>query len=253
MKSRPTLDDETLHRYLLAEGMTELEMAEIAQRLSVDASARERLAAMAGALASLQGTLRAQHDAEPTPESKLRWQQALERAEAREHSQRRTPKWSLALGACFAAACAWLLLPMLKQSDPVHHELAANQQTDANADSSDETMRAFAGYAREARQVLLSIDTKASEDTNAVLADLLAQHVLVEQLAEIRGRRDVARLLRAMRPLLASLSDRQASESADLKAGLITQLEFEYAALLTKSSLAASKQELNIGPNAHQL
>ncbi len=266
MNSKPvnqlsTLSDAQLLAYLDPDLLPADARQAIAEQLHTDATLRTRVQRLHAQLHQFRAELTADAPAVPlNPHAMQRWQQALRNERLHETQIAARTRFTFAALAC-AAVCVWLVPALIRDGSlyngaPSPAVAAHSASTDASTDAG---AVAFASYARVA-----SSQIKAQQISNTEVEALIAQHQLLERLAQRNGRDDVARLLRGMQPLLQDLlaAPLVEPESTDVaryaeRAALIAQLEFEYACLLTKTQRRTSnsslKNEVLMQPDQHVL
>jgi hypothetical protein len=270
MNSKPvnqlsTLSDAQLLAYLEPDLLPADARQAIAKQLHTDATLRTRVQRLHAQLHQFRAELTADAPAVPlNPHAMQRWQQALRNERLHETQIAARTRFTFAALAC-AAVCVWLVPALIRDGSlyngaPSPAVAAQPASPDASPDASTNAGAvAFASYARVA-----SSQIKAQQISSTEVEALIAQHQLLERLAQRNGRDDVARLLRGMQPLLQDLlaAPLVEPESTDVaryaeRAALIAQLEFEYACLLTKTQRRTSnsslKNEVLMQPDQHVL
>jgi hypothetical protein len=240
------ISDEDLLLYHYQDGLTPDEHARIAQAVANDALLEARLNAL---IARLDGAAPADV---PVPAAAMhRWSTDLARAARVEADSRGTLPafhWRTGLAAAavlvFVATFGWHV-----SEAPQPTQLAGTSPVDggaqAGAGDHDDTARGTreARYARSlsvhlarAELQLASLGTLDRDERARVVQKLIEQNRLYAVAAENAREDQLARVLRAFNPVLATLGDRQAS-AADLAAA-VAQLNFEMKVMQAK--LAAS-------------
>jgi hypothetical protein len=98
-------------------------------------------------------------------------------------------------------------------------------------------LRAVRVQVAQSQQTLQALPADLAEQ-RALLADIVLQNRSFAQRAQLQGQADVARLLRAIEPVLASLAQQPTPQE---RAALLAQWEFETQVLQTKLQARASK------------
>jgi hypothetical protein len=224
------MNDQQLLLYALDEGLDANERLAIAAALAGNTELSARLQHLRADLDALRGFT----DIAPDDAAQRRWLAALARAERVAAAPRRGVAWSwIARPALLATLVGgllggWVLVQQRAPSAPVavlpHH-------------AGDVLLRGMQQQFDDSQTVLAALGQQPVNDP-ALIDELIAQHRVFERLAEQNGEHDLARVLRAMEPMLLAL-DRQ-GDAAD-RAELRAQLQFELAAMQTKMTATPSK------------
>ncbi|KAA9134208.1 hypothetical protein F3N42_01300 [Marinihelvus fidelis] len=241
------IDDQTLTLYYWRDGLTDDERRSVEAALASDAVLAARYRQLVAELESLTGDALT-----PAPgHRKHQWHDLLER-EARLERQKAaastTRRPLLGLGAAFAAVLAlgvgigiWVpgqapgpgpgIGPKPVAIEPVTDPVPTAQPASFE--------RGLQLYLRESRSELADLGQRDAADRDALLAQIIAQNRLFERAAEKQQAPDIARVMRAIEPILLRLADAETSpEDAE---ALRRQLAFELNAVLTRLQQPASK------------
>jgi len=226
------VNDQQLLLFALKDGLSAAEQASIAAALKLDPALRARLTKLEQALGDLR-----QFADMPVSEAALnRWQSALDRAQRLQEPASRGSfwRWQRAIGVA-AFASVLLMIGMLFLTKPQPPTIPITARHDAQI-----LRRGVLQQFAESQTVLAGLGVQPEQDS-ALINELIAQHRNFEKLAEAQGEIKLARVLRALEPLLLALD-----QPVDAGAGaeLREQLQFEIAAMQTKWAPAASKHSI---------
>jgi len=244
------IDDKTLILYWYEDGLDEAERRSVERALREDRLLAARFEALAVELRALRPT----GDEATAPEHlRHQWHDLVAR-EARLERQRSSKGRSgapfswLGLGAAFAAVLSLgvAIGLYLRDAPPA----AAPSMVDANdspspgastaAPAADAFARGVQVYLAESRGRLDGLDQRPRDEQIALLLRIVAQNRLFEEAAEQQDAPEIARLMRALEPVLLRLATNGA-QGEDTEA-LRRQLQFELGAVLTKLDAVPSKE-----------
>ncbi len=241
------IDDQTLTLYHYRDGLDDDEREAVARALASDAVLAARYRALVADLERLQpGPV-----TEAPSHLKHQWhdlvarEARLERQKAAPASVSQRPRWHL--GAAFAAVLAlgvaigvWMPGqspgPTTGPGAVAIEPVATDQDVTPRLASFE---RGLQLHLRESRSELAGMDARDDADRDALLAQIIAQNRLFERAAEKQQAPDIARVMRAIEPILLRLAD--ASTTPAEAETLQRQLAFELNAVLTRLQRPASK------------
>ncbi len=246
------MTDDELLLFHFSDGLTSERVAEIQTALGCDSVLRERLAQLRAHLATLSQTednalpaavqyrlqqkLRRLHDAAQTPPRADFWR-----------AIRPQSTWFLpAFAAGVGALTMWLYTqgiapptqPVVALPPNVSVPAQAQTQTQTQTQTQSMSLPALRAHLLQTQLLLESFDPSNSEE-RALLGEIIAQNQNYAARAQQLGRADLARVLRALEPVLVEVEN---INEPSARAALIEQFEFEANSLQTKLQARASKQ-----------
>ena len=173
----------------------------------------------------LQLKLRQLHDASLAPARPPFW---------------RTPRTQAAwLVPAFTAGAGALLMWLYTQGvTPNTQPLASEPGASIPAQVQSMSLPALRAHLLQTQMLLATFDPNNAQE-RALLDEIIAQNQSYAMRAQRLGRADLARILRALEPVLVEVEN---IEEPDARAALINQFEFEANSLQTKLQARASKQ-----------
>jgi hypothetical protein len=241
-----TISDEILILYYYKDGLSETQRAEVQAAMRQDVAMRTRYEQLRADLDDLDG----QEVVSPAPDAVARWHDSIDRAARIEH-QRAAPRSRTFLLPSFtwgAALAATLVVGIgignyLAGRGPV--EPPINDYVAGNVDplprsASASFARGLAVHLRATRQELANLPAEATSERSMLLSQIIRQNRMFERAAAEKDSEDIARVLRALEPILVQLASADLSP-AEAKA-LQAQLAFELNVVLTKYGRNASDE-----------
>ncbi len=234
------IDDDLLLQYFYDEVLTDSERLEIEHALRDDAA----LAARYDELCNDLGALGTESEVAAPDHLKHQWHASIEQAARLEHQK--TVGWRpgsrlFAWGGALTAALVIAFAVGTRVGDDVIVDGPA-QLTKTTPDSMPTPVaftRGLQVHLQNARWDLDKVSEQSSDEQAALLLQIVAQNRIFERTAETKNAHDVARLMRALEPILLKLAEQDISpEDA---AALRSQLSFELKAMLTKIERSASE------------
>jgi hypothetical protein len=242
------ISDDTLTLYFYDDGLTSEEKREVEAALGADP-----LLAARYALLCRQFEQWREQDTTRAPEHlHRRWHDSIEEAARAEAAQARKPARSFHLlsfawgGAAMAALALGVGLYFSGNNavDPQIQESVAGVPR-ARADAVPVSFtRGLRAHLRDSQAGLASLPVENRNNTNQLLMQIIEQNRMFERSAQANNSADVARLLRALEPILLRL----ASDNIPLEdfAALRSQLAFELNVMLTKLGRTPSNHKRTI-------
>lgn len=236
------INEQTLTLYYFDDGLDEAQRREIAEALRTDR-----------VLAARYKALKTELDALRDPESiaapdhlQHQWHDLVAR-EAQLERQKAQPDrrfpW-LGLGAAFASVLALGIaigVWMPGTAPPVGTTDVASQTTGTSTPTTTPLERGLQVYLQESRSELASLGARSDDEQNALILNIIMQNRLFEQAAEQQQNPEIARLMRAVEPVLLRLAAGETTPQD--AAALRRQLSFELNAMLTKLQQPASNKQ----------
>lgn len=215
------ISDDELVCFHYQDGLSAERLQQIRQALHADPQLQSRLAEL-GALLQACRELPA---APTSAATRLRWQQALARAEQSQQQRRagRRRHWDLAI-ACTLLLGVGIGMRLNESTPPQTAALAAVDEASLT--------RGVRAHLRDARLVLAQWPQRAPDQREALLQEVLAQNRAYVSAAERAGDQRLARVLRAFEPVLQQLEI--SATDPELGAGARAQLDFELGVMQTK-------------------
>ena len=245
------MTDDELLLFHFSDGLTPERVAEIQTALAGDAVLRERLAQLRAHLAALN------HAGEDTLPAAVqrRLQLKLQQLHAASRAPARLPFWRIPraqspwLIPAFAAGAGALVMWLYTQgvtpnTQPLATEHGASEhgvvEQGASNPEQAQTMSlsALRAHLLQTQALLENFDANNAQE-RALLSEIIAQNQNYAMRAQRLGRADLARVLRALEPVLVEVEN---IKEPDARAALINQFEFEADSLQTKLQARASKQ-----------
>jgi hypothetical protein len=240
------MTDDELLLFHFSDGLTPERVAQIQIALDGDATLRERLAQLRAHLAALN------HAGEDTlPDAvQRRLQLKLQQLHEASRAPARLPFWrtpraqSPWLLPAFAAGAGALVMWLYTQgvtpnTQPLATEHGASEQVVSNPEQAQTmSLPALRAHLLQTRALLETFDANNAQE-RALLSEIIAQNQNYAMRAQRLGRADLARVLRALEPVLVAVEN---LKEPDARAALINQFEFEADSLQTKLQARASKQ-----------
>ena len=229
------VNEETLTLYYFDDGLTAAERRDVEAALESDLELAERYRALCSELDAFTDL--------PVPEAPVtlapRLHAALDRAAEQASSARARPTfhfgsffWGTAVAASLAIGIAigFLVAPGSSPTPPVAAVAAE--------DSHSSLSRGLLVHFRESRDTLSALDVTANGERDQLIMNIVQQNRLFERMATQTDSQDLARVLRALEPILIKLASEDIT--ADEAAKLQSQLAFELNIVLTKLSRQVS-------------
>ena len=241
-----TISDDILVLYYYKDGLSETQRAAVQAAMRQDVAMRARYEQLRADLDDLDG----QEAVLPTADAVARWYDSIDRAARVEH-QRATPRsrtfllpsftWGAALAATLVAGIG--IGNYLSGRGAV--EAPRNDYVAGNVDpvprpASATFARGLAVHLRESRQELANLPAEPGSERTMLLSQMIQQNRMFERAAAERDSEDIARVLRALEPVLVQLASADLSP-AEARA-LQAQLSFELNVVLTKYGRNASDE-----------
>ena len=235
------MTDDELLLYHFSDGLTPERLAEIQMALDGDATLQERLAQLRAHLLDLKDA-----NAEAIPagvhqrlQLKLRQLHNASLAPARMSFWRLPRMQSAWLVPVFAASAGALVMWFYTQGlTPSTQPLISEQLALISAQSPSLSLPALRAHLMQTQTLLAAFDPSNSQE-QALLGEIIAQNQSYAVRAQRLGRADLARVLRALEPVLVEAGN---INEPNARAALIEQFEFEADSLQTKLRARASKQ-----------
>ena len=241
------ISEETLTLYYYNDGLDVAQRREVAAALDSDRVLAARFAALTTDLDALYkpGDIRA-------PEYlKHQWHDLVAREAQLERQKAGSPPrpfpW-LGLGAAFTAVLAlgvaigvWMPRDTPTAGPQIvaqEHPPVARVGTASAAASRAAFERGLQVYLQESQGELASLGAHSSDEQNSLILNIIMQNRLFEQAAEKQQNPEIARLMRAVEPILLRLA--AGATTPEDAAALRRQLTFELNAMLTKLQQPAS-------------
>ena len=234
------MTDDELLLFHFSDGLPTDRMEQIRIALESDAALRERLMQLRAHLTTLKQT-----DNEALPAAlQRRLQLKLQQLRTASLPPTRTPFWRAArtqspwLLPTFAAGAGALLMWLVTQGvTPDMQPLASDQGTSVPAQLQTMSLPALRAHLIQTQTLLASFDPSNAQE-RALLAEIIVQNQNYAERAQRLGRADLARVLRALEPVLVEV---ESIQEPSARAALIDQFEFEANSLQTKLQARASK------------
>ncbi len=229
-------DDELLTLYYYEDGLTESEREAVATRLEEDAAFRARFDALSSVLGST-GSIDAYRT---TDDRRARFSATINALADRDQRARRTTAgwpigWIVTFAVTASLAIGVAIGTRLDTSPPPTNPGVVQVPTD----DSERLVRRVTGHLRDSQQRLLESGDESTEDRQLLLRDIVTRNRSFVEKAEAQGDERLARVLRALEPVLLALAaeDMLPEERSDLS----SQLLFELNVVLTKYGQDTSK------------
>lgn len=243
------INEETLTLYYFDDGLDEARRREVAGALRTD----RVLAARFDALKTRLDALRNPGDI-PAPEHlQHQWHDLVSREAQLERQKAATPTgrfpW-LGLGAAFASVLAlgiaigvWMPRSETLTSPQIvttENPVLPTTQTASSMATANSFERGMQVYLQESQDELASLGNRTDDEQSALILNIIMQNRLFEQAAEKQQSPEIARLMRAVEPVLLRLA--AGETTPEDAAALRRQLTFELNAVLTKLQQPTSNQ-----------
>ncbi|MEM7612859.1 MAG: hypothetical protein AAF270_14340 [Pseudomonadota bacterium] len=236
------MNDDTLMLYFYEEGLSDSERRDVALALEHDAELSTYYAALCRDLEQL----REAPSTDAPQHLKHQWHAMIAQAAQLERGKAATtPPRGFHWGWLGTAAATVMVAFVIGTQFGHQPDPAAIRGTTLAADSTDGNVAAGAFsrglqvYLENASVDLERLQQRSPDDQAALIAEIVRQNRMFELAAESRNVSDVARLMRAIEPVLLQLaSDDISAAEAD---ALRMQLSFELNALLTKVAQSTSE------------
>jgi hypothetical protein len=241
-----TISDDSLILYYYKDGLSETQRAKVQAAMREDVALRARYEQLRADLDDFDG----QETESPAPDAVARWHESIDRAARVEH-QRATPRSrsyllpSFTWGAAFAATLVVGIgignyLSGRGAVEPPIDDYVAGNADPASRPASAIFARGLAVHLRESRRELAKLPADASSERTMLVSQMIRQNRMFERAAAEKDAEDIARVLRALEPILAQLAsaDLSPAEAGALQA----QLAFELNVVLTKYGRNASDE-----------
>ena len=230
----PQISDEQLLCYYWNEGLSAAVQSQIHSLLSQDAALAARFSALQSDLLRLKQT--GEHKLSGAAGVRIRRALAA-RANAPECRALPYWQWAAPLLAASFIAIAIFIKPSVNLVPSTEVAGAANAKP-VMTTPSDQVLRALQVHLSDSEMLLENFNPNDAASAD-LLAEIIAQNQSFERRAKAQGRSDLARVLRAMEPVLRALGNAQGVDSRE---NLLEQLEFEAKSLQTKLPTLQSKQ-----------
>lgn len=235
------INDDTLTLYYFNDGLDTAQRRAVEAALQADAELAARYDVLSAELDAL-----AQPVITPAPEHLAhQWHDRIAREARLERQREATPKrrrvpW-LGLGTAFASVLALgIAIGLWLPGDSRVPSQQTGITTQATATVQPVALeRGLQLWLRESRSQLAGLDERAGDERTTLLLQIISQNRLFEAAAEKQQAPEVARLMRAIEPILIQLAATDPG-TADAEA-LRRQLGFELNAMLTRLQPDASK------------
>lgn len=244
--TRMTISDDILILYYYKDGLSETQRAEVQAAMRQDAAIRASYEQLRADLDNLDG----QEAVSPAPDATARWHDSIDRAARMEH-QRATPRsrtfplpsftWGAALAATLVVGIGiGNYIAGRGAVEPPVNDYVADNVDPLSHSASASFARGLAVHLRETRRELTNLPAEASSERSALLSQMIQQNRMFERAAAEKDSEDIARVLRALEPILVQLASADLSP-AEARA-LQAQLAFELNVVLTKYGRNASDE-----------
>jgi hypothetical protein len=234
------ITEDTLTLYFFDDGLAAAERGVVEAALSADQELAERYRALCNELDALTDL--------PVPEAPVtlapRLHAALDAAaEGPQTSQARSrPAFHLgsffrgtAVAAALAVGIAIGFLVAPDATAPVSPPVAAVQTQDESTSLS----RGLLVHFRDSRDAISALDTTTNGERDQLIMNIVQQNRLFERMATQTDSQDLARVLRALEPILIKLASEDITAEEAMR--LQSQLSFELNIVLTKLSRQVSE------------
>ena len=242
------MTDDELLLFHFSDGLTAERASEIQTALDRDANLRARLAQLRAHLADLSQTkdttlpaavqhrlqqkLRQLHAASQAPTRAAFWRAS------RPHSSWFLPAFAAGVGALTMWLYTQGLAPTPQPVAALPHNVSMPAQAQTQTQTQTMSLPALRAHLLQTQLLLASFDPNNSQE-RALLGEIIAQNQNYAARAQQLGRADLARVLRALEPVLIEVEN---IKEPSARAALINQFEFEANSLQTKLQARASKQ-----------
>ncbi len=233
------MTDDELLLFHFSDGLPNERYEQIRIALEGDADLRDRLAKLRADLLSLKPA-----DVEIPAAVQRRLQLKLQQFNTATRPPARAPFWQTArkqstwLIPAFTAGAGALLMWFYTQGiAPNTPNLTVEHDAPTSGLEQTVSFAALRGHLLQTQALLESFDPNDSQE-RALLAEIITQNQNYAARAQRLGRADLARVLRALEPVLVEVETIQEPAA---RAGLIEQFEFEANSLQTKLQTRASK------------
>ena len=234
------MTEDELLLFHFSDGLSAERVAQIQKALASDAELRKRLAHLQADLT----TLNAKVDVALPEPVQRRLQLRLRQLQNASMAPARAPFWHLPrtqsawLLPAFAASVGALVMWQYTQVTPISQPLASAPVATISAQAQTMSLPALRAHLLQTQTLLETFDPNNSQE-RALLDEIIAQNQSYAERAQRLGRGDLARVLRALEPVLVEVEN---IKEPDARAALINQFEFEANSLQTKLQARASKQ-----------
>ena len=241
-----TISDDILILYYYEDGLSETQRAEVQAAMRQDVAMRARYEQLRADLDVLGG----QEGESAAPDAVARWHDSIDRAARMEH-QRATPRgptfllpsftWGAALAATLVVGIGiGNYLSGRGAIEPPIDDYVAGNVDPVPRSASATFARGLAVHLRETRRELENLPDDASSERTMLVSQMIRQNRMFERAAAEKDSEDIARVLRALEPILVQLASTDLSP-AEARA-LQAQLAFELNVVLTKYGRNASDE-----------
>lgn len=245
MNERTTSDD-ILILYYYKDGLSEKQRSEVQAAMRQDVAMRARYEQLRADLDDLDGT----EAVSPAPDAVARWHDSIDRAARVEHQRAITRSraflppfftWGAALAATLVVGIGiGNYLSGRGAIDPPIGDYVTDNVEPVTHSASATFARGLAVHLRERRQELANLPAEASPERTILVSQMIRQNRMFERAAAEKDSEDIARVLRALEPILVQLASADLSP-AEARA-LQAQLAFELNVVLTKYGRTASDE-----------
>ena len=235
------MNEETLTLYYYAE-LDEAERRAVEQALAGDPALARRYRELSRQLDTLGKV-----ESHSAPSHVVaRWHDVIDRAAAREAAAARQPRqsfhpgsffWGSAVAASLAVGIAIGVYVTGGSIDPVDTPSVANLH-DPVSERGNAFSRGLLVHFQESRNQLSGLSPEANGERSELIMSIIQQNRLFARMAKQNDAQDLARVLRALEPVLVKLAAEDVT--ADEAARLQSQLAFELNIVLTKLSRQVS-------------
>jgi hypothetical protein len=241
-----TISDDILILYYYKDGLSETQRSQLQAAMRQDVAMRARYEQLRADLDDLDR----QEAVLPAPDAVARWHDGIDRA-ARMEQQRAIPRSRTSLPRSFtwgAALAATLVVGIgignylsgRGALEPPINDYVAGNVDPVSGSASATFARGLAVHLRESRQELANLPAEPGSERTLLLSQMIQQNRMFERAAAEKDAEDIARVLRALEPILMQLAsaDLSPAEASALQA----QLAFELNVVLTKYGQNASDE-----------
>ena len=243
------INEETLTLYFYEDGLDETQRRQVEDALKHDRVLAARYQALQQELQALDEQVLS-----PAPEHlKHQWHDLIAREarleRQREPIARRTFPWPGMIAGFSAVLALGIAIGVFLRTQPDRPDLervaSSTLSSPVNPDSASSAFeRGLERYLSERQLELASLTSRSNNEQSELLHEIVMQNRLFEHAAEKQQVPEIARLMRALEPILLQLAAQDTPpQDAD---ALRRQLTFELNAMLTKLQQAPSKQPQTI-------
>ena len=236
------MNDDILTLYYYDEELSARERREVEAALESDPGLSTRYERLCADLEQLKPA----EDASAPEHLAARWHDAIDRAAAKEAApapaQRRSRSGVFFLGFAVAASMAiGIAIGIFLTNGSAPVETTSTVVAD---DNSAALSRGLAAHFRDSRDALAVSDLGSASERTQLIMNIVQQNRLFERMATRNDAADLARVLRAIEPVLIELAAEDISPEEAVK--LQSQIAFELSVVLTKLARQVSDQSDDI-------